>query len=86
MREQDRISVRIRAVKTGNTRVSVSVSDPSTKVIFTNFIDVTVYEEIHLISHNLLLNSLLVTPSTEFTLMTNKNKVSSVIVIGFILN
>lgn len=86
MREQDRISVRIRAVKTGSTRVSVSVSDPSTKVIFTNFIDVTVYEEIHLISHNLLLNSLLVTPSTEFTLMTNKNKVSSVIVIGFILN
>lgn len=76
MREQDRISVRIRAVKTGNTRVSVTVSDPSTKVTFTNSIDITVYEDLRLISHNLLLNSLLVTPNTEFTLLTNKNKVS----------
>lgn len=76
VREQDRISIRVRAVKTGNTRISVSVSDPSTKVIFTNFIDITVYEELHLTSHDLLLNSLLVTPNTEFTLMTNKNKVA----------
>uniref|UniRef100_A0A2S2NUW2 Nuclear pore membrane glycoprotein n=2 Tax=Schizaphis graminum TaxID=13262 RepID=A0A2S2NUW2_SCHGA len=76
VREQDRISIRVRAVKTGNTRISVSVSDPSTKVVFTNFIDITVYEELRLISHDLLLNSLLVTPNTEFTLMTNKNKVA----------
>lgn len=76
VREQDRISIRVRAVKTGNTRISVSVSDPSTKVIFTNFIDITVYEELYLTSHDLLLNSLMVTPNTEFTLMTNKNKVS----------
>ena len=51
------------------------MSDPSTKIIFTNFIDITVYEELYLISHDLLLNRLLVTPNTEFTLMTNKNKV-----------
>lgn len=76
VREQDRISVRIRAVKAGNTRVSVMISDPSTKVIFTSFIDITIYEELRLISHDLLLNNLLVTPNTEFTLMTNKNKVS----------
>lgn len=76
VREQDRISIRIRALRTGNTRVSVSVSDPSTKVIFTNFIDITIYEELRLISHDLLLNSLLVTPNTEFILTTNKNKVS----------
>lgn len=76
VREQDRISIRVRAVKTGNTRISVSVSDPSTKVVFTNFVDITVYEELHLISHDLLLNSLLVTPNTEFTLITNKNKVA----------
>lgn len=76
VREQDRISIRVRAVKPGNTRISVSVTDPSTKVIFTNFVDITVYEELHLISHDLLLNSLLVTPNTEFTLITNKNKVA----------
>ncbi|VVC36046.1 Invasin/intimin cell-adhesion fragments,Bacterial Ig-like, group 2 [Cinara cedri] len=76
VREQDRISVRIRAVKVGNTRISVTVSDPSTKVIFTNFIDITIYEELRLVSHDLLLNSLLVTPNTEFTLMTNKNKIA----------
>jgi len=52
------------------------VSDPSSKVVFTNFIDVSVYEELRLISHDLLLNCLLVTPNTEFTLRTNKNKVS----------
>lgn len=62
-------------MKAGNTRVSVSVSDPSTKVIFTNFIDITIYEELRLTSHNLLLNSLLVTPNTELVLTTNKNKV-----------
>lgn len=76
VREQDRISIRIRAMKAGNTRVSVSVSDPSTKVIFTNFIDLTIYEELRLISHDLLINSLVVTPNTEFTITTNKNKVS----------
>lgn len=63
-------------MRTGNTRVSVSVTDPFTKVVFTNYIDITVYEGLHLISHNLLFNSLLSTPNTEFTLMTNKNKVS----------
>lgn len=63
-------------MKAGNTRVSVSVSDPSTKVIFTNFIDLTIYEELRLTSHDLLVNSLVVTPNTEFTITTNKNKVS----------
>lgn len=62
-------------MRTGNTRVSVFVSDPLTKVVFTNYIDITVFEELRLVSHDLLLNCLLVTPNTEFTLMTNKNKV-----------
>lgn len=70
-------------MKSGNTRISVSVSDPSTKVIFTNFIDITIYEELRLISHDLQLNSLLVTPNTEFSLMTNKNKVSKLGYSGY---
>jgi len=63
-------------MKAGITRVNVDVSDPSTKVTYTNSIDIIVYEELRLISHDLLLNNLLVTPNTEFTLFTNKNKVS----------
>ncbi|XP_050442398.1 nuclear pore membrane glycoprotein 210-like [Adelges cooleyi] len=74
VREEDRLSVRIRAIRAGNTRVSVTVSDPSSKVVFTNFIDVTVYDELRLISHSLPLNSLIVAPNTEFTLTTNKYK------------
>lgn len=72
-------------MRAGNTRISVSVSDPSTKVIFTNFIDITIYEELRLISHDLLLNSLLVTPNTEFILITNKNKVRIVLLLVFVV-
>lgn len=70
-------------MRTGNTRVSVSVTDPLTKVVFTNYIDLTVFEELRLVSHDLSLNCLLVTPNTEFTLLTNKNKVRNHLLTSF---
>ncbi|XP_050431098.1 nuclear pore membrane glycoprotein 210-like [Adelges cooleyi] len=73
VREQDRISVRIRAVKKGNTVLSASVYEPSSKTHFVSSISLAVYDELSLESLEFVGNGLMIAPNTHFKLKTSNS-------------